>query len=180
MTTAHGVAMTHTTQTLTYGDTFTLNATGDAEWEVDDRRHPFPHYGEGELSTRRAVIRYQGDVVGFPDGGNRVKLFDYSNTFANLDAVQACIDSLSFDFPARTAEEYDARLSVMLGRDARNAGNDKAGLMDDIYSASDIDRSTVTARAVAMFAQGITGLTGDAADQLAETIEKATLAALRA
>jgi hypothetical protein len=90
---------------LTYGDTFTLPATGDKLWAIRDSRsraYPWPGFEDLPQNTGRA------DAVS--DG--RSAHYDAENGWSahgpDRDVLEAQLNALECDLPGRTDEEWTA------------------------------------------------------------------------
>lgn len=167
-----------TTATLSFGDTFTLPATGDHPWKIRDLRPDFAHLGrktEWTASARNTVTLQNAFYS--PSGGWHVPAYE-----RHADIITQELDQLSVDLPAKTDVEYSRGYLRMLRREVAQEMGDITALIDTWTHGTTISQADLRAHAAGVAALTAAGIDpqnpGSAGVNLYEGVRVATLAAI--
>ena len=144
---------------LTFGDTFTLPATGDEEWTIHDHRPAVAHLQREDgpehiayatLGSGRAPYAHYFPGVGWSVRGA-----------VNVGEIQDQFDALTFDLAPHTPDEWAAKYQKMLGRGLKREVADVIDTLIDWTRGTDIDPLIIRAHLAAEAA--VTAITYPAA-----------------
>jgi hypothetical protein len=144
---------------LTFGDTFTLPATGDEVWTIHDHRPAVAHLQreDGPEHLAYASLGHGRTPYAhyFPGTGWSVRCA------VNVGEVQDDIDALTFDLAPHTPEEWAAKYQKMLGQQLKREVADIVDTAIDWTHGTDIDPLVIRAHLAAEAA--VTAITHPAA-----------------
>lgn len=160
-----------TTSTLSFGDTFTLPATGEHEWIIRDIRPPYAHLERRDAWT--AVARNRELILNAfyaPDKGWHVPQHETNHT-----AIQAQLDELDVSLPDKSDAEWSQEYRRLLRGEVLRETAEITQLIDTWTKGTTIDTLELRAHVAASAAVAAAG-TDDVA--LFDTVYRATHAYL--
>ncbi len=166
-----------TTQTLTFGSTFTLPLTGDAEWKTRDTRPIFAHLAGQHQTDATAYAKCettgQGALYTPATGWRAIGEKDGGRIVAELSA-------LDFHLPAKTAEDYTREYTRMLVRETRNEVTGITEMVTAWTDGTDIDPAPLRAHVAAVAALTAIGQTPEGNPDLYQAIYQLAIAEVTA
>jgi len=161
---------------LTFGDTFTLPATGDQVWTIKDTRPPFAHLAAERRFTAFAKSEWDDYWAHYlPGTGWQIGACGSHDRAV----VSAELAALNVDLPRRTAKEWQAKYRRLLTTETGVDIAQVVNLVDLWTEHTDLDQAPLRAHVAAVAACTAAGVEADPTGDLYGTVYAATLTAYR-
>lgn len=144
------------TSTLSFGDTFTLPATGDHEWVIRDLRPPFLHLAGHRDDQRTAFAstpHSNASAAYVPGFGWSVNGAD-----ANRDEIAGQLADLDVRLPHKSTADWEGDYRRMLSGEARGEVAQIASMADEWSEQDGIDGQSLRAHIAASGACAAAGV----------------------
>ncbi|SDH55199.1 hypothetical protein [Microbacterium sp. 77mftsu3.1] len=163
---------------LTFGDTFTLPATGDEVWTIKDTRPSFTHIRASWKHIAHAVNEeLDHHAWYFPGVGWRARVGGSQDPAV----IEAELAALNFNLAHRTAEEWQAKYRRLLATEVREDIAQIVNLVETWTTGPDlhIDQAPLRAHVAAVAACTVAGVEADPTSDPYVAVYAATITAYR-